>query len=143
MTRPDKLTATGKRRRASGDGGNSQRFAKVRMPDGREAKIPAAKDASTYICLETPEGRWPDKAAIVLLYDVTWLVEDSTFELEEMRPGHGMGTMRTYRVIQTRARIQLHEGCYGQVQRWLLCEELTDLDTRMGMSADDLLADGA
>jgi hypothetical protein len=121
------------RRRAGGEGSNSQRFAHVRMPNGTEARVPAAKDAATYICLETPEGNWPDKALIVLLYDVTWLVEGSLLEVEEMRPGHGMGTRRTLRVVKTRARVQLHEGNYGQMQRWLLCEERE--------SIEDLLAD--
>lgn len=120
----EKLKVSGKRRRASGDGSNSKRFATVKMPDGREAKIPAAKDASTYICMVTPEGTWPQKALVVLLYDVTWLMEGSVFELEEMRPGHGMGNVTSLRVLSSRARVQLHEGCYGQVQRWLLCEEV-------------------
>lgn len=132
------LKVDGKRRRASGEGGNSKRFAFVKMPDGREAKIPAAKDAATYICLETPDGGWPDKALVVLLYDVTWLVEGSVLELEEMRPGHGMGGLRTLRVINSRTRLQVHEGCYGQMQRWLLCEELESVADRMTLTPDDL-----
>lgn len=137
----EKLAVTGKRRKPSGMGGNSKRFATVKMPDGRQAKIPAAKDAATYVCLATPEGGWPDKALVVLLYDVTWLVEGSVLELEEMRPGQGMGSVETLRVINSRTRLQLHEGCYGQMQRWLLCEVMESVDERMNLTAADLLGD--
>lgn len=134
----EKLAVTGQRRRASGEGGNSKRFAKVLMPDGRVAKIPAAKDASTYICLANEDGSWPRKATTTLMYDAVWLVEGVVFGLEEMRPGKGMGTIRPVRVVASFPIIQEHEGCYGQVQRWLLCEETVwgaELD---GMSPFDI-----
>ncbi|GGO24919.1 hypothetical protein [Deinococcus humi] len=125
-------------RRPSGVGSNSQRFAVVQMPDGGEAKVPAAKDAATYICEATPKGDWPKQALIVLLYDAVWLNEGSVFEVEEMRPGRGMGVLKTLRVIVARARVQLHEGRYGQMQRWVLCEEVAGEDEAGGMGIPDL-----
>lgn len=132
------LKVDGKRRRASGEGGNSKRFAFVKMPDGREAKIPAAKDAGTFICLATPEGEWPDRAEITLLYDVTHLVEGSTFRIKEMRPGYGMGKTKTVRVIETDFEIEQHEGCYGQAKRALLCVEVMSGKEANELTPDDL-----
>lgn len=129
---------SGGRKRASGAGSNSRRFGEIRNPDGTTAKVPAVKDACTYLCMETSTGEWPDRSFTTLLYDVTWLTEGSVFELEEMRPGHGMGSRRTLRVTSTRVRIQRHEGNYGQVQRWLLCEELSSIADRMNLTADEL-----
>lgn len=119
------------RRRASGVNKGQRRFAEIKMPNGRVAKIPAAKDACTYICLVTPDGNWPKKALIVLMYDVMWLVNGSVFEIEEMRAGHGMGTIAALRVISSKNRVQVYDGCYGQVQRWLLCEEVPS-DSEVG-----------
>lgn len=126
------------RKRPSGVGSNSRRFAQVRMPDGRDARVPAAKDAATYLCLATPTGDWPDKALVVLLYDVTWLVEGGVLELEELRPGHGMGSVKTLRVVNSRTRVQLHEGNYGQMQRWLLCVEVASGEAVDNATPDDL-----
>lgn len=128
------------RTRPSGLGSKSRKFATVRMPDGREARVPAAKDAATHICLELPGGGWPDKSLVVLLYDVTHLVEGSIFALKEMRPGHGMGERRMLRVVNSRVEVELHEGNYGQVQRWLLCEQLESVEERMAMTPDELEA---
>lgn len=136
--RKQDLKVEGKRRRASGEGSNSKRFAFVRMPDGREARIPAAKDAGTFICLATPDGGWPDRAEITLLYDVTHLVEGSTFRIKEMRPGHGMGQTKTVRVIETDFEIEQHEGCYGQAKRALLCVPVLSGKEANELSADDL-----
>lgn len=126
------------RKRPSGVGSNSTRFAQVRMPNGRDARVPAAKDACTYICMATPTGGWPDKALVVLLYDVTWLVEGGVLELEELRPGHAMGGMTTLRVVNSRTRVQLHEGNYGQMQRWLLCVEVASGEAVDSATPDDL-----
>lgn len=134
----EKLAVTGKRRRASGEGGNSKRFAKVLMPNGRVAKVPAAKDAATYICVQNPDGSWPEKAITSLMYDVVWLVEGKIFGLEEMRPGHGMGDIRSVRVVESYPIIQVHEGCYGQVQRWLFCEEVPSDKAIGSLELEDL-----
>lgn len=138
--RKSDLKVDGKRRRASGEGGNSKRFAFVRMPDGREAKVPAAKDAATYICLANPDGSWPDKADITLLYDVTHLVEGKTFRIKEMRPGHGMGQYKSVRVVEEDFVIDQHEGNYGQAQRALLCVEVASGGAINAMTPDDLEA---
>lgn len=132
---------SGGRRRPGGEGIHGQRFATVRMPDGREAKIPAAKDAATYICVKTADGNWPSKALIVLLYDVTHLIEGSVFRVKEMRPGHGMGNRRTLQVIETNVEVELHEGCYGQMQRWLLCTDVLAGDAANSLTAAELLGD--
>lgn len=122
------------RRRPSGVGSNSQRFAEIRMPDGRKAKVPAAKDAATFFCVATPDGRWPSRAEMVTPYDVTHLTEGTTFTHKEMRPGHGMGTLRPYTVVESQVIVEQHEGSWIQLQRWLLIapavggDELNDLD---------------
>lgn len=133
-----KVERTG-RRRPSGLNANEQRFAFIKMPDGRAARVPAAKDAATYICLANADGDWTENAIGMFAYDVTWLVEGETLQLEEMRPGYGMGSLITVRVVDSLNRMQRHEGNYLQMQRFILCEEVESVADRMALSADELL----
>lgn len=122
------------RRRPSGPGGNSRRFADVTSPDGKEFKVPVAKDAATMFCLEE-DGGWPKRGATLLAYDVTWAVPGAVMEIEEGRPGYGMGDRITVRVIKSTNRLVVHEGNWGQMRRWVLCERI---DEAMSLTADDL-----
>ena len=79
------------RKRPSGLGSNSRRFASITNPDGTATSVPAARDACTYVCIEEG-GEWPRAATAVLLYDAVWMAEGKTFRIKEMRPGRGMGS---------------------------------------------------
>ena len=129
------------RKRPSGLGSNSRRFASITNPDGTATSVPAARDACTYVCIEEG-GEWPSAATAVLLYDAVWMVEGKAFEVKEMRPGRGMGNVKNVRVTATAEQLEIHEGKYAQTKRWVLVEELTPFRERMEMTADDLL-DGA
>lgn len=125
---------TGDKRRPGGDGGNSRRFATVQQPDGSELKVPAVKDAGTFIYMTT-DGQWPKHYTTVLLIDSS--LEDE-FELEEGRPGHGMGNVVTVRVLERRLRVVNHPGKYGQIKRLVLVTPTVSNDEMAEMASAGL-----
>ena len=129
---------SGGRKRPSGLGSNSRRFASITNPDGTATSVPAARDACTYVCIEEG-GEWPRAATAVLLYDAVWMAEGKTFRIKEMRPGRGMGSTKTMRVIDSAEEMELHEGKYAQVKRWVLCREVESPEQVDSYTADDLL----
>ena len=59
-------------------------------------------------------------------------------ELQEMRPGEGMGDIVTYRVAEIRNRLRRFEGRYGQVMRRILLVPVADADLIADLGVDDL-----
>lgn len=133
-------------RRPSGLGNKSRRFATVTQADGEKVTVPAPKDAATYLYVATESGTWPDSRPLcTLLYDATWMVEGTVFELEEMGAGHGMGTKSTVRVTDTHAVVAIDSGRiktngYGQIKRSVLVEVVADSDDIAELGTDDLEA---
>jgi hypothetical protein len=118
------------RKKGSGLGSNSRRFATIRHPDGREEKVPAPKDAATYIFVATEEGDWPKTFLARLTYDITWIVDGIVFELQEMRPGRGMGEVTTVKVLDVRARIDIYPNGRAQVRRMVLVTPVPSAEER-------------
>lgn len=121
-----------RRKRPSGVGSNSRRFAEVTTPDGETLKVPVAKDVGTFIFLATKTGKWPRSPLTTLLTDASWIAEGSTLELEEMRPGRGMGDVLTVQVVEVKVRVSIHEGKFGQIKRMVLVDEVASYDEVMG-----------
>lgn len=120
------------RRKASGPGSNSRRFADIRRPDGSIDRVPAAKDAATYLFQATATGDWPGQFFAKFLYDATWIEDGIVIELEEKRPGHGMGHLTTVQVLEVRARIDIYPNGHAQVRRLVLVTEVPGADDRSG-----------
>jgi hypothetical protein len=113
------------RRRPSGLGSNSRKFAEVRRPDGTADKVPAARDAATYLFLATEAGAWPERFFLRFLYESPSLKPGAVVELEEMRPGQGMGRVQLFRVLEVRTRVSAYPNGYGQLRRLVLVELLS------------------
>jgi hypothetical protein len=118
------------RRRPSGPGSNSRRFADIKRPDGSIDKVPAAKDAATYLFLATASGEWPPQFFVKFLYDAVSLDQGTVFELQEMRPGEGMGRISRLKVLSAHSRIDVYPNGHGQLRRLVLVEEMPDTDER-------------
>jgi hypothetical protein len=131
------------RKRPTSPGGNSQRFATVPQgPDGTRIKIPQAKDSLTLIYV-TDDRNWPERPTMLLAYNETELREGAVVEMEELRPGHGMGSMTALRVLEVRLRLERWTGTYGRVQRFVLCirvdnEEAVEAWVGHSLTAEDL-----
>lgn len=120
-------------RRPSGLGSNSRKFTEVRAPDGKSFTVVKARSAATLLCL-AEDGGWPERGFVMLDFDLDARAGD-LLEVEEGRPGKGLGEIRAVRVIESRPRVRTPEGSgnYGQLQRWVLVEpvpgyELNDLE---------------
>lgn len=107
------------RQRPSGIGSNSRRFASV-----DDTKVPVAKDAATIVYVRAHDGSWPTKPTARLLYDASWITEGVTFEVEDLRPGRGMGSVRTFIAVEVRQRITVFDGKWGQSKRLVLAAEV-------------------
>lgn len=112
------------RRRPSGAGSNSRRFATVKRPDGTSVKVPAVKDAGTFVYIRAHDGSWPEASIGLMAYDATWMEEGAVFQLEEMRPGRGMGSTVTVMVVEVRRTMCIFEGKFSQVRRQVLVAEV-------------------
>lgn len=119
------------RKRPSGVGSNSKRFATVHTPEGEELKVPVAKDAATFIFIATETGDWPATPITTLLADASWITEGATLVLEELRPGEGMGSRRTVQVVEMRVQVAVHKGKFGQIKRMVLVDEVSSFDSVM------------
>lgn len=130
------------RKKPSGDGSHSRRFAKVAQPDGSTVKVPAVKDAGTFLYLANPDGTWPPKALAILLYDATWMQENVRFELESVTPGSGMGERQTVHILAVHNVVAIDRGGkyskFGQVRKSVLVTPITDTDDIAELEVDDL-----
>lgn len=120
------------RKRPSGVGSNSRRFAEHVTSEGESLKVPVAKDAGTFVFLATADGGWPRTPVTTLLTDASWIGEGSTLELEELRPGKGMGQRTTVQVVEVRVVVAVHEGKFGQIKRMVLVDEVEPRGRVMG-----------
>lgn len=117
-----------RKRRPGGDGGNSRRFATVEVPDG-VVKIPVVKDAGTVVYL-SDDYTWPKSPRTMVLSDTAWMVEGSTFNLVNLRPGNGkgMGHKTPVVVVAVEMDVLEYEGKFGQVLRRVLVNPAPDKD---------------
>ena len=106
------------RKRPSGNGAHSTRFAEVKR-DGDILKIPVVKDAWAFLFLADEGGDWPKKPSTVLLVAADFR-EGDVFELEEGRPGSGMGTIMSVKVLEVVRRVVIHPGKFGPVKYMIL-----------------------
>lgn len=111
------------RRRPGGITEKSTRFAEYGLPDGTKLKIPVVKDAATFVYVADENGKWPKSPAVTLLIDLNWMAEGVVFGLEEMRPGHNMGSISTMQAIAVYNIISRFPGKYGQLKRLVLVRE--------------------
>lgn len=116
------------KRRPSGDGKNSRRFATVETPRGI-VKIPVVKDAGTVVYF-SEDYTWPQSPVTTILTDTTWMVEGSTFNLVDMRPANGKGMGHKTRVVVVAVDMDLlrFEGKFGQVLRRVLVNEAPSIE---------------
>lgn len=129
----------GGRRRPSGAGSNSTRMATATDPVTlKEVKIPTARSAATLWYVADADGNWPARETVMVDNESAWLREDDYIELQEMRPGEGMGDIVTYRVAEIRNRLRRFEGRYGQVMRRILLVPVADADLIADLGVDDL-----
>lgn len=119
------------RKRPSGAGSNSKRFAVETRPDGTQVRVPATKDIGTFVYIAGEDGSWPKLPTTTLLLDLPWLQEGATVRLRDMRPGEGMGREITVQVIEQRVAIAIFPGRYGQVQREVLVDEVAAFEDVM------------
>ena len=132
------------RKKPSGNGSLSRRFATVTQPDGTALKVPVVKDAGTFIYLANPDGSWPQKTLATLLYDAAWMQEGVRFELEELAPGLGMGERSTVHILAVHNIVSLdRSGKYnkfGQVKKLVLITPIASTDDLAELELDDLEA---
>ncbi len=95
------------RKRPSSLGGNRQRFVTGTAPDGSKYKIPQAKDSLTLIYV-TEDGSWPEHPVLLLAYNETELTTGAVVEMEELRPGHGMGGLAALQIVEVHLHLERH-----------------------------------
>lgn len=127
-----------RRTRPSGAGSNSRRFVERHEPDGSLVRVPAVKDAGSFVYIREHGGGWPNEPVVTLAYDAQWLTEGAVLELKEMRPGHGMGRLTMVQVVELRIQIGLFEGKYGQVHRLALVAPIEHDDRLAALSVAEL-----
>ncbi len=128
------------RKRPSGVGSNSRRFATQTDELGREVRVPVTKDAGSFVYIRGHDGSWPSTPVVSLAYDAAWLVDGAVFELVEMRPGNGMGATQMVEVVELRIQTSIHPGKWGQVKRLALVVPIEHDDAIAGLTVVDLEA---
>jgi len=93
------------RRRPSGRGSNSRRFAEIEAPDGQTLKVPAVKDVGTFLFLSDDGETWPSRPSTKLLDAAFDLQEGAYFEIEETGAGAGMGRITGAKVVKVVVRV--------------------------------------
>lgn len=73
-----------------------------------------------------------------MLYDASWIKEGVTFEIEDLRPGHGMGSVRTFLAVEVRQRISVFDGKWGQSKRLVLAAEVLPASTFEEATLEDV-----
>lgn len=131
-----------RRKRPSGVGSNSRRFAKVTTPDGETLKVPVAKDVGTFIFLRNPGEPWPKKATAVLLDPAVELQEGAYIEIEEAGAGAGMGSLTGATITRVQVRVSIDStGRYtkfAQLKRLVFAEREPTLDELAALGPGDL-----
>lgn len=97
------------RRRPSGVGSNSRRFADILTPEGQKLKVPVAKDVGTFLFLSADGENWSTKYHKILdgAYD---LQVGAFIELEGMTPGEGMGEVVGAQIVRVKVRVCIDPG---------------------------------
>lgn len=93
------------RKRPSGVGSNSRRFADVTTPAGEHLKVPVVKDVGTFLFVRSPGEPWPRKATALLLDPAVELQEGALIELEEVGAGAGMGALTGATIVRVVVRV--------------------------------------
>lgn len=134
--------AKGKRTRPSGLGINSRRMAKAVNPETlEEITIPAARDVLTLWYVANADGSWPDREFMQVDNECGWMREGEFLEHQDMRPGHDMGHIVTYRIAESRNRLRQFPGRYGQVLRRVLLVPVADADLIGELNVSELDGD--
>lgn len=120
---------TGPRKRPSGAGSNSTRFAEITNRAGERIKIPVVKDAATLFYRAIDGERWPTPRdpQVIILRDLQ-LDEGDTFRLTNLTPG-AMGQTGKVLIIAAELEVLFSEKTkYGQHLRHLLFVDAPELD---------------
>lgn len=96
-----------RRKRPSGVGSNSRRFAEISTPDGSSLKVPIAKDVGTFLYVRNRGEAKPTEPTAVLLDAASELQEGALIEIEEFGAGAGMGTIVGARVDEVTLRLSI------------------------------------
>lgn len=135
------------RKRPSGPGSNSKRFAEVRQADGTTLKVPAVKDVGTFLYLADADGNFPNKPLATILDSAPELQEGTLFEIEEGAAGRGMGNIIGAKVVLVRLRVGVdRSGKYskfGQLKRLVYVVEVPNFDELAHFSANSELEEDA
>lgn len=130
------------RKRPSGVGSNSRRFAEVKTPDGDTLKVPVAKDVGTFLFLRNVGEPWPKSATALLLDTAVELAEGAFIEVEELAAGAGMGRITGASIIKVVIRVAIDStGRYtkfAQLKRLVYAEREPSLAELASLSPQDL-----
>lgn len=130
-----------KRKRPSGVGSNSRRFAEITTPEGDTLKVPVAKDVGTFLFLRDPDQAWPDAPTAVLLDAAAELNEGALIEVEEIGPGAGMGTISGVKVERVIIRVAIDSSGryskYGQLKRLVYAVRVPTTNELASLSPGD------
>ncbi|WP_288482418.1 hypothetical protein [uncultured Deinococcus sp.] len=100
--------------------------------------IPTARAVAVAWYVATADGHWTDRPITMIDEDAGQIVEGTVFHVEEMRQGHGMGTMTAYRVAEVRQIVRRFSGKYGQLLRKVLLVPVALADDVGDLRIDDL-----
>ncbi len=130
------------RKRPSGVGSNSRRFAEIQTPDGETLKVPVAKDVGTFLFLRTPGEPWPKSPTALLLDTAVELAEGAVIEVEEIGAGSGMGGLTGASIVKVVIRVAVDStGRYtkfAQLKRLVYAEREPSLAHLAALSPEDL-----
>lgn len=131
-----------RRKRPSGVGSKSRRFAEYTTPDGQKLKVPVSKDVGTFIFLRNPGERWPTNPTALLLDPALELREGAYIEIEELGAGAGMGSVSGAMILRVQVRVAIDStGRYtkfGQLKRLVFAEREPNFDQMAAMGPGDL-----
>jgi len=110
------------RKRPSGVGSNSRRFAEIQTPDGETLKVPVAKDVGTFLYITDIGASWPRHPSALLLDSASDLQEGALIEIEEAGAGAGMGSITGARIEKVVVRVAVDSS--GRYSRFAQLKRL-------------------
>lgn len=105
---------TSLRKRPSGVGSNSRRFATVKQPNGEALKVPVAKDVGTFLFLSRDGETWPERPVGKIMDAAPDLQDGTIFDVENLVPAAelegirlGMGDRVGAQVVRVKVIVSL------------------------------------